>query len=1057
MKDLVKKKGVLGWFVENHVAANLLMMFIVVSGFISLSKIKIEVFPEFSLDTITVSVPYRGATPSDVEEGVLLRIEEAVAGIDGVKEITSTAVEGAGTVVIEVEDYANTSEVLDDVKAEIDRIITFPQEIEKPIIAEVKTRTQVITIVIYGDAPERTLKQYADDIRDELTAFDNISQVDLAGVRPYEISIEVSEKTLQKLGINFDDVSSAIARSSLDLPAGAVQTSGGDILIRTQAQKYIGKEFEKIIVISSQDGTKIPLSSIAEVKDDFEDIDLLSKFDGKPAAQIQVYRVGEQGALDIADTVKKYVQSKQQSLPDGINIALWQDNSSILKSRIELLLKNARMGLVLVFICLLLFLNLKLAFWTTIGIPISFLGAFYLMPMFDVSVNMISLFAFIMSLGIVVDDAIVVGENIYSYRQKGMTNLEASIKGVKEMAAPVTMSVLTTMVAFAPMLFISGVMGKFFKVIPLVVISVFGLSLIEALLILPAHLSSKDRFKKNFAVRITDKINFYTESVLQSFVNGKFAQFVSLCVKYRYATISASIMVLLISVGFIVGGRLKFVFFDSIEADNIIATLNMPQGTPFEQTLKVVERLENAAEQMRVEFDAQKLHKTSVVKHISTVVGAQPNAGRGGPRGNTGSYPNGAHLALINIELIDGENRKVSSNLMRNRWREITGEIPGVSSLTFKAELFSSGEAINVELSHQDFDTLLAAAEELKSILPTYNGTSDIADSFEEGKAEMKIDLKDSARTLGLTLSDLARQVRQGFYGNEVQRIQRGRDDIRVMVRYSKEQRASIADVENMRIRLPNGTQIPFKTVADVKYGRSYAAINRIDRRRVVNVTADVDEVLANSAEINANLYSTVLPKLAAKYSGLFYRPAGQNKERNESLSSLLYSFPLALFAIYALLAVQLKSYIQPIIIMTAIPFGITGAIIGHLITGYNIGLLSMFGIVALSGVVVNDSIIMIDLINRERQEGIGLRQLLVDCATKRFRAIMLTTITTFFGLVPMMAERSLQARFLIPMAISLAFGVLFATSITLLLVPSLYMILEDFKAFVLRKTDISL
>ncbi len=1060
MEQLKEKRGLLGWFASNHVAANLLMFLIIAAGLLTVFSVKMEVFPEMSIDMISITVPYLGASPEDVEKGVCRRVEEAIAGVDGVKRMTSTASEGAGTTIVEVEEYADTTDVLDDIKAEVDRIITFPQETEKPVISELKTRRKVITIVIYGRVSEKTLKKLADQIRDDLTAKDNISQVSIAGVRPYEISIEVSEKNLRRYGLSFDEVSRVVSSSSLDIPAGSVKTSGGEILVRTKGQKYYGPEFEEIIVLTRNDGTKIRLADIATVKDDFEETELYSKFDGKRAALIKVSRIGEQGALDVANTVKKYVKNKEKSLPEGISLALWEDDSEILKSRINLLKRNGYIGLILVFLCLTLFLDLRLAFWTTMGIPISFLGAFWLIPLFDVSINMISLFAFIMSLGLVVDDAIVIGENIFTYRQQGMDRISAAIKGVKEMSMPVVLAVLTTMFAFMPLAYTSGIMGKILRIMPIVVISVLAVSLVEALLILPAHLSSKRSSKKNKITRITSRINIWTDNKLKRFVNGRFAGFVIRAVKWRYVTLAVGFAVFLVTIGFIAGGYIKFTFFDSVEADNMLATLTMPQGTPVEQTREIADRIEQAALQVRDEFDSRRKGRPSIFKHVATTIGAQPTlGGHGGPGEAEMAAAAASHLAEVNVELLSGEERDVSSVKLKNRWREIVGEIPGVSSLTFISEIFSVGEAVNVELSHENFNTLLEASESLKSILRQYEGVSDIADSFETGKAELKLALKDTGRILGLTLSDLARQVRQGFYGQEVQRIQRGRDDIRVMVRYPEKERKSLADVENMRIRLPDGTEIPFKTVAEVEHGRGFAAIRRVDRRRVVNVSADVDEAVANAGEINKDLYGKVLPRLIREYPGLQYRFAGEARERNESLASLKTNFLIAMLAIYGLLAVQFRSYAQPIIVMSAIPFGIIGATIGHLVMGFNLSILSLFGIVALSGVVVNDSLIMIDLINRERQSGINLSQVIRDCATRRFRPIMLTTLTTFFGLAPMLLERSLQARFLIPMAISLAFGVMFATCITLLLVPALYMILEDIKNRILvmpKNDDIS-
>ncbi|NIA17350.1 MAG: AcrB/AcrD/AcrF family protein, partial [Planctomycetes bacterium] len=704
MNNLKSEKGLLSWFAANHVAANLLMALIIVGGLLTLFRIKLEVFPELSVDTITITVPYRGASPDDVENGVCIRVEEAIAAVDGIKRMTSTASEGTGITAVEVEEYADTKEVLDDIKAEIDTITTFPQETEKPIITELLTRNKVITLVIHGDVSERTLKELSEHIRDDLTVMPNISQVTISGLRPYEISIEVSEKNLRRYGISFDDIIAAVRDSSLDIPAGSVKTTGGDILLRTKGQKYYGPEFEEIIIISGKDGTEVRLSDIATVHDSFEDIDLYSRFDGKRAALVSVFRVGEQDALDVANTVKKYVDNKQAYLPEGVSMSLWEDDSKILKSRINLLKRNGCLGLILVFLCLSVFLDLRLAFWTTMGIPISFMGAFWLMPLFGVSINMISLFALIMALGIVVDDAIVVGENIFEYRRSGLSGAEAAIKGVKEMTIPVVLAVLTTMFAFLPLAYTSGIMGKILRVLPIVVISVLATSLVEALLILPAHLStSRMREPRTAFGHFINKIHIWTESRLESFVNGSFARVVVFAIKWRYITLSIAIAVFLITLGFITGGYIKFVFFDTVEADNMVASLTMPQGTPVEQTSRVVAQLEEAVEQVRREFDAHRKGKISIINHVSATIGGQPTLGDHGPDSVNISSPAQAHLGEVNVELLDGEKRDVSSVELKNRWREIVGEIPGISSLSFISEIFSAGDDINVELSHENF------------------------------------------------------------------------------------------------------------------------------------------------------------------------------------------------------------------------------------------------------------------------------------------------------------------------------------------------------------------
>ncbi len=1045
------RRGPLAWFASNHVASNILMLFILVSGALSLANVVIEVFPEFDTDTITIRVPYRGASPAEAEEGVCLRVEEAIASIEGIKRIRSVAQENLGTVIVELEEGADNREVLDDVKAAVDRIETFPLETEKPVVAETETRRRVITIVLYGDASEKTLKALAERVRDELTAVDGISQVETAGVRNYEISIEVSEDALRRYGLSFQQVADAVSMSSLDLPGGAVKTQGGEILLRTKGQMYRGREFEDIVVVTRPDGTRVELSDVATVIDGFEDTDTATRFDGRRAALIQVYRVGEEGALQVAAGAKRYLEELESQLPAGVKVDTWDDDSIILKQRIGLLLRNARLGLLLVFVCLALFLDMRLAFWTTMGIPISFLGGLWLIPYFDVTINMMSLFAFIVVLGIVVDDAIVVGENIFEYLQQGLQPLDAAIRGVREMAMPVTFAIVTSVAAFAPLLFVSGNMGKVMRQIPVVVIAVLLMSLVEALLILPAHLSGKGwklgRFM-NRVLRPVERLQQRVQHLLQLWVRGPYRKSLAFALEWRYLTISAALVVLILSGSLVAGGVIKFSLMPKVDADNMMATLTMPQGTPVEQTEAVLARLEAAARQVAREYDeGQPDGSPSVIRHLSTTVGQQPSAAGGGPMASRSTGGDSSHLGEVNVELLGSEERDVASSVLVSRWRELAGEVPGAVSLTFRSNLFSAGDAVSVQLAHRDFDVLLQAVDRLKDSVATYPGTTDVADSFLPGKKELKLSLTPEGRAVGLTLSDLARQVRAGFYGQEAQRIQRGRDDIRVMVRYPEEERRSLGDIERMRVRLPDGSEVPFPIVASIEEGRGYAVINRTDRRRVVTVTADVDERVANANEINRDLRAKVLPQLVRDFPGLSFDFEGEQREQSESLGSLRVNFLVAQLAIFALLAIPFRSYAQPLIIMSAIPFGLVGAVAGHLLMGLDLTMLSMFGMVALTGVVVNDSLILIDLINRMRAEGATLDRAIREAGERRFRPIMLTTATTFLGLTPMIFETSLQAKFLIPMAVSLGYGIVFATAITLILVPCLYRILEDLKA----------
>lgn len=1027
-------RGVIAWFAGHNVAANLLMVFLIVAGLVTAFTMKLEVFPETSLDRISVTMEYPGASPAEVEEALIRRIEENVAGLAGIKRIDSTANEGLATVIIEVMPGWNLQELLDEVKAEVDRITTFPEEAEKPVIREVTRRTQVINVVVYGDAPEATIKHLTERIKDDITNLPGITLAELFGVREGEIHIEISEHTLRRYGLTLGEVASVVRRASLDLPAGSVKTSGGEILVRTKGRRYYASEYRDIAVITRPDGTKVTLGQIADLREGFEDVDLLTQFQGKRSGVIQVFRVADQNALQVADAVKRYIKSIRPTLPQNVHIDFYQDNSKILKSRMELLLKNMAMGLVLVIIMLGLFLNLRLAFWVTLGIPISFLTGIWLLPYFDVSINMISLFAFIMVLGIVVDDAIVVSENIYRTQQEGKQPLEGAVNGAVEVGRPVIFAVLTTVVAFWPLLLGTGTMGKLMRNIPIVIILVLMGSLVESLLILPAHLAhgreTKHAGKEKMVARW-----------LTRFVDGPYAKLVRFCTRWRYVTVASGIAILLLTLGVWGGGLIKFTLFPKVESDVVIASLTMPVGTPFERTVKMAERLERAAGQVIQEIEQQRpAGSPPLMENLVSLVGMQlPGHGP-----NDSGPSTGGHLVNVIVQLLESEKRDVSATQIANAWRDLVGQIPDAESLTFQSVLFSAGNPIEVHLSLDDHEQLVAAADQLQAELDRYPGVFDVADSFLPGKKEMQLKLKPAARSLGLTLNDLAQQVRHAFYGAEALRLQRDQDEVKVMVRYPESERRSLSRVEDMRIRLPDGTEAPFSQVAEVNMEEGYASIDRAQRRRVIKVTADVNEAVANANEIRKNLEERVLPDLQNEYLGLRYTMEGEGKEQKESLADVVTGFIVALFCIYALLAIPFRSFTQPLVVMAAIPFGIVGAVLGHLIMGFNLSLLSLFGIVGLAGVVVNDSLVLIDMANRLRDQGESPREAVTQAGALRFRAIVLTSLTTFAGLCPMILERSLQAQFLIPMAVSLGFGVLFATLITLLFIPASYLILED-------------
>ena len=1049
-------KGLVSWFASNGVVANLLMVVILLGGALAVPEIRKEVFPEFSVDQISVSVLYPGAAPEEVEEGICIRIEEAVQSLTGVKRITSTASEGMGIVNVEVLEGTDIRELLDEVKGRVDAISTFPEEAEQPVIQEIIPRSQVINVAVSGPADERTLKRVAEQVRDEVVSLSGITQAELSSARPYEISIEVSEDALLRHGLSFDQVALAVRRSSLDLPGGSVRTEGGEILLRTKNQAYVGEEFRQLTLLSRPDGTRVQLGDVARVVDGFAETDQAARFDGEPAILVQVFRVGSQSALDIAAAVREYVKQKQLQLPEGLTLTTWRDESLILRSRLDLLVKNGLAGLALVVLTLTLFLRVGLAFWVSLGIPISFLGCLMALPHLDVSINLISLFAFIVVLGIVVDDAIVVGENIFSQYEQGKPKLQAVVDGTREMMIPVFFAVATTVAAFSPLLMIEGPTGKIMRVIPLVVLPTLVFSLVESLLILPHHLSHLRRsetLRKKGLSGLWNRVQDFISGLLKRFIRRVYEPVLGWAVEWRYLTAAVGISTLVLVVGMILGGRIKFNFFPPVEADNVMAFLTMPQGTPADVTARAMEKLERAAAVLQEEMDSssQGGGSASVFRHVLTSVGEQPTRViQNRHRGGVTRY-SGAHLGEVNIELAPSEERPraqdgklLSSTEIANRWRELTGTIPDAVELAFSASLFAAGAPINVQFSGPDIGQLQQAADKLKRRLRQFSGVYDIADSFRAGKQEIKLKIHPAAESLGLTQADLARQVRQAFYGEEVQRIQRGRDEVKIMVRYPSDRRRSLGQMEGMRIRTPDGGEVPFSVVADSELSRGFASIRRVERNRSISVTAEVDTQRANSNEILAELERGYLPSLLREYPGLSYSLEGEQEQQKQTIDGLMQGFGMALAAIFALLAIPLRSYFQPLLIMSAIPFGLVGAFLGHRILGMDLSILSMFGIVALAGVVVNDSLILVDYVNRQRRAGVPLRESILTAGTARFRPIFLTSVTTFAGLTPLLMETSLQAQFLIPMAISLAFGVVFSSPVILILVPCTYMILED-------------
>lgn len=1048
-------KQAVEWFARNSVAANLLMFGIVAAGALTLIfNMKVEIFPDTQLDTVNISVPYPGAAPEEVEKGISLVIEEAIADLPGIKQIIATAEEGRGSVAVEVEPGYNPRELLGDIKVRVDAIDTFPEDAESPVVEELTLRTQVLSVAVAGDADEATLRVIADRVKDEIKQLPGITQVSLSGVRPYEIAIEISEGSLRRYGLTFDDVANAVRQSSLDLPGGSLKTSSGEVLLRTPGQAYRQREFEEITVITNFDGSIIKLKDVATVIDGFEETALFSNFDGERAAVVNVYRVGDQNALRIANQVHKYVKEAQKRAPDGISLKIWKDDSQFLRDRISTLVWNALQGLALVFLCLALFLRLNLAFWVTLGIPVSFLGAFAVMYGLDVSINMISLFALILVLGIVVDDAIVVGENVYTHAEKYGSGIKSAISGTNEVAIPVTFAVLTSMAAFLPMLNIPGVAGKIWGVIPLTVLPCLAFSIIESKFVLPAHLSHiKTKPTNDGMTGITGiwrRIRRAFSGGLDRFVRRLYRPFLFIATKYRYVTVLAFCMIFAVTISLPAAGWLKFVFFPQVPADFIIARLEMPLGTPIEKTQEAIEKIRLAAEEVRKEIDHDRIGGSNIA-HVLATVGDQPFQGAFDFRVPTAQ----SHLGEVTIELIgtDGRSEGISSSLVERRWREITGTIPGAVDLGFKSTLASAEAVFDFQLMGRDFDQLRQAAIDLKSKMSSYEGVIDITDSFRGGKKEIKLDIQPSAEALGLTRGELGRQVRQAFYGEEAQRIQRGKDEVKVMVRYPYDERRSLSDLENFRVRTPSGEEVPFSAVADSNMSRAFSTIKRVDFQRSVNVTGEFDSsaTTTSSGTITEEISEIYMPELTQKYPGVQTALEGESRERSETLQGLASGGVMAALLIYALMAIPFRSYVQPIIIMSVIPFSLIGAIWGHIIMGMTLSMLSICGMIALAGVVINDGLVLVNYINERRREGIPLGQAVRRAGVARFRAILLTSLTTFAGLMPLLSETSTQAQFLKPMANSLAFGVMFATMLNLILVPCIYLILEDIQQFIMR------
>jgi multidrug efflux pump subunit AcrB len=1098
-------KGVIAWFAHNNVAANLLMGLIVLSGLVAVVSMPQKSFPDIDIPVISITVLYLGAAPEEVEQGVCIRIEEELEGVEGVKHIRSNANEGSCSVSVELFEDADSGKALDDVKNRVDAIDTFPVETEKPIINLVSIVRAVLDIAVTGPTDERTLKIIGQQVRDDIAKLPGVTQVELRNTRPYEVSIEVSESSLRRNGLSFDDVAQAVRNRSLDLPGGAIKTSGGEILLRTKGQAYWGSEYEQLVLRTAPDGTRLYLKDVATVVDGFADTDQMLRFDGKPAALVRVSRIGSQDIIDITQVVRAYLATAGTRVPEGVELTVWNDGSKLLRDRLETLLNSARQGFLMVLIVLALFLRPRLAFWVSIGVPVAFLGAIFGIYILGLSIDAISLFGFILVLGLLVDDAIVVGENVHSQQQHRGNLLEGAVVGTQQVSLPVIFGVLTTVVTFMPLLLGPGTFGQIFGVVATVVLCCLVFSLIESQLILPSHLGHSQsksaanevglllipilgialleiawdvRSYMGFAIatlvllyllhlagiskpvaEAMVKFQARVSNRIESLIAVRFRALVERAVATRYVVAALAIVAFLSAVGILGSGRLPFSFFPPLESDQAIAQLTMPLGTPASVTDAAVLHLEQTAQQLQRDLD-QEYPTAPPVTHILSAVGSQPSStGGGGPGSDSGPAQGGGHLGEVTLQLTPSQSRDIDTREVANRWRELAGPIADAVELKFSTSLFNAGNAIDIQLAGANVDDLRTVAARLRDKLATYPGVIDITDSFRSGKQELKLDVQPSGEALGLSLSILARQVRQAFYGEEAQRIQRGRDDVRVMVRYTEAERKSLATLNDMRIRTPDGAEVPFQTVAKAELGRGYSTIRRADRQRIVSVIADVDRAQITANEVIADLRAGAIQEIMRDYPRITYSLEGEQAEQGEAMGKLVPMFGIALFVIFALLAVPLRSYSQPLIIMSVIPFAFVGAIWGHVIMKYfglvtGLAMPSAMGFIAASGVVVNSSLVLVHNVNQRRKLGEHFNDAVLHAAVSRCRPIILTSLTTFVGLLPLMFNRSVQAQFLVPMAVSLAFGVLFATVVTLLVVPSGYIIFEDLKRFLGRGTN---
>ena len=1037
-----QRRGVVAWFVANPVAANLLMVLLLVGGALSAMNLQSQVFPTISPGTVIVTTPFPGATPAEVEEGITRRVEEAVLGIDGVKRVTSSASENVGVVTIETADFADRQLVKDDIESAVDRLSDFPPEnAEKPIVVAPKPTGDVVTIAVVGDVGEAELRRTAEQIERDLLSQPGISLVSLEGARDYEISIEVSESTLRRYDLSLGEVAEAVQRSSVDLAGGSIVSGSGEILLRTNQKRQDGEAFESIVIRTLADGSVTRLADVATVRDGFVREQLSNEYNGRPAVFVKVSRADAEDVLSVKEAVDNFLAD--YTVPAGISLVELRDGTKLLRERVNLLLRNGAFGFALVFLFLVLMLDLKLAVWVSMGIATAFMGGFLLFGMLGVSITMISLFGLIIVLGLVVDDAIVIGENIDAERENGFEGAAAARRGAHGVLAPVVVGVMTTVAAFAPLLVTGGTFGDVTRAIPIVVICVLLVSLLEAFCILPSHLSHKGSWSRGPIKRIQTRVAGGLAHVRDRFVEPG----VAFAARWRYATVGLATAFFVLCISLLSNGHVRFIFFPQIEGNSISATLTMPEGTPFDRTDAAIRQMTVAAE--KVASEARDETGEELFVSITATSGGLASSG-GGP-GAQSSFSSSENIGQVRIELTPYGERQTPAADIERRWRQAVGNIEGAERVGFASSFVRFGSDIEFELAHQNEAELIAAANMMKQRLAGIEGVNQIEDNFDLGKRQLVFDVTAAGQAAGLRPADVAVQVRQAFFGDEVQRIQRGREEVRVYVRYPEASRANLDALDSFRVQLPNGGRAPLFTVARVEESRAYSSIKRVDGRRVVTVTAEVEESVSTPNVANQAVLAQVMPALEQEYPGLRWVAAGTTREQNEDLAAIGRAFIIVLLVIFALIATTLRSYLQPLAIIVSIPLGVAGAVLGHLVLGFSLSFISIFGIVALAGVAVNASVVLVDLYNKHREAGADPIEAAASSAARRFRPIVLTTLTTALGLGPLLFETSPQAQFLIPMAVSLGFGIVISGFMVLFVTPAVAVITEDMRALTTR------